>query len=452
MKKLISFLIFNLWAIYLMNAQPVSSAQWQLIPDYSDEFNTSTLNTTKWISYNDCSLNLGAKFSSLNIKTGQLASDGSGNRVMQIITNTLASAVTCETSTIKYESGRINFRDPSGSSVLKYGYFELRCKLSPGGRNSAASFWLVGSCPTAEPEDNMYNEIDIFENNSLYASRFNDAIHAGRYICPPPIPYATIYAYNNYNHERHGNSVWTNIDFTSAFHTIGMDWQPGYVDYYIDGQLYCHTTELARNPDLSDNAKLLYPDPVRPVSDLFVPMNVQINGGTSSGEPLINPSNDIFEVDYFHYYKRKPVITDATYNSSNNTITLTVNTQNPGDTYFWEPNSGYITINGPTNTNIANISVSPAYNGTSVKVTATGTYPSASSSSIFTFVQSSGNICSIPATNNIYLATNIFAPKSGCSSVIVAADTYVAFVSQNEITLNPGFEVKLGGTFMAFTE
>jgi hypothetical protein len=111
----------------------------------------------------------------------------------------------------------------------------------------------------------------------------------------------------------------------------------------------------------------------------------------------------------------------------------------------------YLSIIGPTDTNVVTIALSPAYNNTYADVNANGTNPSATTTSRFSFQQSSGNLCNIPSQSKVYVATNIVALTTGCFSVIVASGTVVTFVSQNEITLNPGFEVQLGGTLLCVT-
>jgi len=64
----------------------------------------------------------------------------------------------------------------------------------------------------------------------------------------------------------------------------------------------------------------------------------------------------------------------------------------------------------------------------------------------------SSNLCGNMVHNNVYLDSNIYAPMSGCSSVVVLSGTNVSFIASNSITLNPGFEVQLGGTFNALTQ
>lgn len=139
----------------------------------------------------------------------------------------------------------------------------------------------------------------------------------------------------------------------------------------------------------------------------------------------------------------------ASNNASSNTITLTVDTGNPDDSFSWTQGS-FLSFNLATN-NQANITLSSSYNSTSVSVSATGNNPNATSASTFIFRQKSNIICSNLLNNNIYLGSKINAYYSGCSSTTVTNGTSVAFVAP-EISLNAGFEVVVGGTFSANTQ
>jgi hypothetical protein len=336
---------------------------------------------------------------------------------------------------------------------LKYGYYELRFKLASGGRNVASSFWIWKQvCPNNNPPDNMYNEIDFFEMNSATPFECPSSIHEGQYSCTN----GTGYAYEYYDLGNPQNI--TNIDFSAAFHTIGVDWQPNHVDIFLDGVLYKHMAELNRNPALSSTMLTLYPDLTRPISDLYLPMEVVINGGITTrflgkfDNPL--PSGDIFEVDYFHYYKHRPMVMGASFweeDPQHNIIDLHVNTGNPEDKYDWQILGNNITIIGPSNSNSIQLKFNPGYQETSIKVSATGLNPPATTSSILTFKETTGNLCNIPVGSFIYMSQDIIAPQIGCSSVIIASGTSVSFIANNQILLNPGFEVKLGGSFICTT-
>jgi hypothetical protein len=291
--------------------------------------------------------------------------------------------------------------------------------------NAGAAFWVWGG----------NDEIDIQEINSNYSPSHDAHVqylsivrNAINYVAPGITwPFGTDVPIRDNN----GNL----IDLTQTFHTYGMELQPNYINFFFDGSLITHVDNGYRGLQIGN----------------FQPMNVVLN---SSGAGLTsNPptGHNTLEVDYFHYFKHNPVLTNAVYNSSSNTITLTANTADPTDIYSWS-HGYYVSINGPTNTNVANISLSSSYNGTSVSVSATGTYPPATSTATFVFQQNSNNICGNPVNNNVYLGTNINAPQSGCSSTVVLNGTNVIFVAPGSISLNPGFEVQLGGTFSALTQ
>jgi beta-glucanase (GH16 family) len=319
---------------------------------------------------------------------------------------------------------------------FKYGYFEAKFKEPANSVKVTSAFWLLGG---ADNSANGYTEMEAQE----YCSGSNN-----NSPLPPTSPFpfkqgvvnSIFYAPPNRIHQTSfGNLINSGSDLTNGFHTYGLNWQPNYIDWYFDGVLVNH----------ADYIQFDYQN--IPVSDAKFCTTGIIFWTKFDNHGNNLPNGEALEIDYFHYYKRKPILTSADFNSSNNTVTLTVNTGNEEDTYFWSSPSGYVGFNW-TNKNVANISLYSGYNGTSVKVSATGINPAATSSSTFTFQQGNGNICSIPAQDNVYIAQDINSPQSGCSSAIVSSGTNVTFIGQSSITLNPGFEVQLGGTFNGLTQ
>src|ERR1035437_4849970 len=230
MKKMIILLLSIFCTINILVAQPGSSLLWTKQPNYSDEFNDTILDLSKWVpldmGYNDYWSN--TVYRSGNIKTGQKASDNSGS-VMQIITNFKKDSATFSLSSTSLKSsctsGMIYLRNPitktTGSlldpvtnqsvameipKLLQYGYYEIRSRLPSSRRNVSCSFWLWdGLCP--EPY-NKYNEIDIYELNANVPFNFSHSVHDN----PDSCSYEC--AYNFVNHV--DSTIFTHIDFSKS--------------------------------------------------------------------------------------------------------------------------------------------------------------------------------------------------------------------------------------------
>ena len=111
---------------------------------------------------------------------------------------------------------------------IRYGYFEIRCKL-PFHPGAFPAFWLHGS----SCEDDYYEEIDIMEysygnhigNGTPY--KYSSGYLIDKHGCDCPnaeISYGKI----------HGLSIENDI---TRWHTYGCDWTPGRITWYLDGHI-----------------------------------------------------------------------------------------------------------------------------------------------------------------------------------------------------------------------
>jgi beta-glucanase (GH16 family) len=202
---------------------------WQLV--FSDHFLGTTLDTTEWSTcyYWACT--------------------NGGNNELQWYQS---SQVTVHNGTVfltvvpepihgkEYLSGMLSSH---GKFSFRYGYVQIVAKL-PLGRGLWSAFWT-------EPENGTWPpEIDIMENwaqsdtVSLY-------VHYG--------------AANHFD----ASSVYLPTA-SSAFHTYGVDWEPGSVSWYVDGFLWAHfavsialpeylIADLAVNGRLPPNSAVRFP-------------------------------------------------------------------------------------------------------------------------------------------------------------------------------------------------
>ncbi|MFK7832747.1 MAG: family 16 glycosylhydrolase [Winogradskyella sp.] len=121
-----------------------------------------------------------------------------------------------------YTSARLVTRD---LFETKYGRFEMRAKL-PWGKGLWPAFWLLGNdCDTNTwPQ---CGEIDVMELAGSKPTKISGAIHGPGYSA--------------------GNALLKEYDlvndrFDTGFHIFGVEWGPGYVNFYVDNVLYNQIT------------------------------------------------------------------------------------------------------------------------------------------------------------------------------------------------------------------
>ena len=142
---------------------------------------------------------------------------------------------------------------------FSYGYFEIRAKL-PKGPGIWPAFWLTNDSTL---------EIDALEMLGDRPNRIYMTLH------------------------RNGSQVQgiahDGPDYSAGFHTYGVDWQPTYVKWYIDGELCA--SYLGAMPS----------DP------LYVCLNTAV-GGAWPGAPTSATTFPVnYDIDYLRVYDTKPV-------------------------------------------------------------------------------------------------------------------------------------------------
>jgi beta-glucanase (GH16 family) len=196
--------------------------------NFHDEFDGTTLNASNWTPCFDW--NYGACTNSFNngkehYDPGQVrVSNGTAKLVAEPLSPPLAASG-CYNGSCTYKAGLISTARPNagnGSSYLHpftYGYVEARMKY-PATSGIFTAFWML---PT-DPSYNYTNEIDIAE------------ILGG----DPDTIFMT-YHYNNrstshaVNAGDHNNGACDVKNYSQDWVRLGMDWEPTYVAWYING-------------------------------------------------------------------------------------------------------------------------------------------------------------------------------------------------------------------------
>ena len=196
-----------------------------------------------------------------------------------------------------YTSARLKSRKRDGSALFapRYGRFEFRAKL-PVGKGLWPALWLL-------PQDDTYGpwaasgEIDVLETRGHEPDKVTGAIHyGGRW----PVNTYTGFSYTLPNSGR-----------TDTFHAYALEWEPGVIRWYTDGQLTssssfwwsCGKTADGKGVAPKREADLNpWPSPFD--KPFYLLMNLAV-GGQFGGNPdatTVFPAE--MQVDYVRVYEK----------------------------------------------------------------------------------------------------------------------------------------------------
>lgn len=233
---------------------------------FSDEFNTSTIDTTKW---------------NFEINGG-----GEGNNEAEYYTNRPQNA-TIKDGNLVITAIKENYQGASYTSArmttqrkgeFTYGRFEAKMKL-PTGRGIWPAFWMLSNTvPLNWPAT---GEIDIMEAVGMN----------------PGMVYSNVHSTANYNGKGDQLSV---ADYGTAYHVYAVDWSADSMKFYVDNhQLFAYG-----NPHLADasanQAQWPFDHP------FFILLNVAV-GGNWGGQQGIDDSifPQSMSVDWVRVYQKK---------------------------------------------------------------------------------------------------------------------------------------------------
>jgi beta-glucanase (GH16 family) len=181
---------------------------WQLV--FSDHFTGTTLDTANWSTcyYFGCT-NEGNN----ELEWYQPSQVKVGNGTVSL------TVVPDATHGKRYVSGMLSSH---GKFSFRYGYAQIVAKL-PVGKGLWSAFWM-------QPEKGGWPpEIDILEN---WAQSHNVSLYVH---------------YNATNQYDSANVLVPTA--SSAFHTYGVDWEPGTINWYVDGFLVAHLSVSITQPE-----------------------------------------------------------------------------------------------------------------------------------------------------------------------------------------------------------
>ena len=179
-----------------------------------------------------------------------------------------------------YTSGRINTQ---GKHDFTYGLFEARVKV-PEGQGYLPAFWLMASDENVYGQWPRCGEIDIME------------VHGS----DTDTTYGTIH-YGNPHRETQGTYTLDNGSFSDEYHTFAVEWEPGRINWYVDGVLF-HTADDWYSAT-EGQGEITYPAPFD--QPFYLILNLAV-GGSWVGYPdeTTDFENAAYEIDYVRVYQK----------------------------------------------------------------------------------------------------------------------------------------------------
>ena len=139
-------------------------------------------------------------------------------------------------------SGRITTQ---GKHDFTYGRFETRAKV-PVGRGFLPAFWLMATNESFYGQWPRCGEIDIMEVMGQNVNKSYHTIHYG-------------YDSSTGHKENQGTKVQSDVSYADDYHTFAVEWDPGLITWYVDGEKVYETNDWYTGTD--DDNQITYPAP-----------------------------------------------------------------------------------------------------------------------------------------------------------------------------------------------
>jgi beta-glucanase (GH16 family) len=237
---------------------------------FHDEFNGTSLNAKIWYRcYNWAYERAGCKTGPGELELYQMPDVSVSGGLLHLTAR--YQRATWKGKTYRFTSGMVqtggwpgNGSTPTFSYL--YGYAEVRARLPSGSVGMWPAFWLL-------PADNSWPpEIDIMEWQG---------------VTPKADQVTLWWSLPNGDVSR---AYDTGVNLSAGFHTYGLDWEPGYTDFYFDRKRVMH-----------------YTGPNVPHKAMFILINLAIGGwekGQLKPPPKEFPTS--YDVDYVRVWNRRP--------------------------------------------------------------------------------------------------------------------------------------------------
>lgn len=247
------------------------SGNWNLV--FDDEFNETSLDTTKWTPCFRWGTNAGCNSSttpqSWYLPSNVIVSNGTLKLKAQ------NQPITENGTTYPYTSGMISTGpwDKTRSAAkfaLIYGYMEIRAKV-PKGQGLWPGFWTLPTDANWPPEIDA-SEIITGGGFTTYTNTMS---------------YHYIDATSDTNQS--SGAIWTSpVDLASGFHVYAVDWEPHGIHWYIDG--------VERRSAFTDSKNIT-------AKPMYLLIQLEVGGSWPGNPDSRTPFPSIYEVDYVRVWK-----------------------------------------------------------------------------------------------------------------------------------------------------
>ena len=182
---------------------------------------------------------------------------------------------------VSYASGRVNTQNKHD---YKYGRFEARIKV-PEGKGFLPAFWMMPKDEDFYGQWPKCGEIDIMEVLGNSTGINYGTLHYGE------------------PHEQQQGMYSLDGDFSKEYHVFAVEWDPGEIRWYVDGNQYFQTSSWFTKVDGEDEKP--YPAPFN--QPFHVILNVAV-GGDWPGDPddtTVFDDRAAMKVDYVRIFQKE---------------------------------------------------------------------------------------------------------------------------------------------------
>ncbi|GGK92684.1 family 16 glycosylhydrolase [Deinococcus radiotolerans] len=262
-------------------------------PVWQDEFSGSSLDPSKWSHQTGNGFIAGPDYiagwgnNELEYYTDRPSNVTvqGGNLVITARKETFTGPAGTTTGTFDWTSGRVR---TAGKFSRTYGRFEIRAKF-PRGRGLWPAIWMLPEEPSPYASWAANGEIDIAEGWGSKPTELAHTIHYGG-VWPN-----NVYASQAVNYPNGGTM--------DQWHTYALEWTPGKIQWFIDGQLTSERSQwwsAKNNPPSSDADLNAWPAPFdRP---FYLLLNLAVGGNFDGNPDATTPAQAQMLVDYVRVY------------------------------------------------------------------------------------------------------------------------------------------------------